>query len=203
MERLIVFNNPTSPVTEAYRTLCANVLAGQGEKIIIEVAGVAENTNASLVAANLAVAIAQAGKTVLLIDCNLRKPKQHELFALQSKGVTNCITGSEYYTTFVQATQQANLFVLAAGGSVVNPAETLLSVAMQSILTEVKATYDVVLIDVPPAGAISDAVALGAKTDGVVLVLTNKQDKVEQAQKAKTLFTQAGVNILGCVLDKA
>ena len=202
MEKLIVFVDPTNPVTESYRTLCAAVLAGQNGSKVIGMTGVAEN-NASLVTANLAVAMAQMGKTVLLIDCNLRNPKQYELFALQNIGLANCITGSESYKTFVQATQQPNLFVLMAGSRVANPVELLSSSVMQSILQETKETYDVVLLDLPPTGYVSDAVVLGAKTDGVVLVLMKKQDKVEHALKAKELFIQAGVSILGCVLDRA
>lgn len=202
MERIIAYNNPASLVTEAYRTLSINILAGLGDKKILVVAAVAENTDVSLVIANLAVAMSQAGKNVLIVDCNLRDPKQHELFGLQNYGVTNCITKGELYTTYVQATKQSNLFVLAAGAAANNPAETLLSAPMETILQEAKATYDVVLLDVPPAGGIVDAVSLGTKTDGALLVLTNKKDKVEQAQKAKEMFTQVSVPILGCILNK-
>lgn len=203
MERIVVYNNPTSPVAEAYRSMCINVQAGLGEKKIVEVAGVADNSYASIVAANLAAAMAQVGKNILLLDCNLRNPRQHELFGIQNRGITDCVLSGEHYKSFVQATAQANLFVLTAGTTVRNPAEVLLSQNMQNILNETKETYDVVLLDVPPAGTVSDAVALGTKTDGVLLVLVNKQDKVEQAQKVKEMFTQAGVPILGCVLDKA
>lgn len=203
MERIMVYNNPEGPVTEAYRTLCTNVLVALGEKKILEVAGVAENSNISTVTANLAVAMAQMGKTVLVVECNLRNPKLHELFGLQNNGLAECATSGAYYKTFIQSTPQANLFVLAAGTTVTNPTEALLRKTMENLLNEVKEPYDVVLLDAPSVETVSDAVALGTKTDGVLLVVTNKQDKVEQAQKAKEMFTQAGVNILGCILDKA
>ena len=203
MERIMVYNNPNGSVTEAYRTLCTNVLATLGKRKILEVTAVAENSDASTITANLAVVMAQAGENVLVLDCNLRNPKQHELFGLQNKGLADCISSGEYYKTFVQATSQANLFVLTAGAKVINPAEVLLGKTMCSLLKEVKETYDVVLLDAPSVETISDAVALGTKTDGILLVLTNKKDKVEQAQKAKAMFTQAGVNIFGCILDKA
>lgn len=203
MEKIVVYKQPTGVMTEAYRTMCTNVLVALGEKKILEVAGVAENNNSvSIVTANLAIAMAQAGKNVLLVDCNLRNPKQHELFGLQSNGLTDCILLGGNYETFVHQMAQDNLFVLAAGKPVTNPVETLLSANMQSILYAAKGTYDVILLDMPPVGTLADTVALGTKTDGVLLVLANKKDKVEQAQKAKDVLIQAGVAILGCVLDK-
>lgn len=201
MERLIVHEEPGSLITKAYRILCTNVLSRHNERII-EVVGVAENNNTSLVVANLAVAIAQAGKSILLVDCNLHTPKQHELFALQNSGVTDCIITGDSYKSYVQATRQVNLSVLTAGTAVENPVEMLLSGAMQKVLKESRETYDIVLLDLPSIAAASDAVALGIHADSVLLVLTNKQDKVEQAKKAKEVFLQAGVPILGCVLDK-
>ena len=203
MEGLIVCKEPEGIVAEAYRVMCANVLAVLGEKKVVEVAGVADAGNTSAVVANLAVAMAQAGKNVLVADCNLRNPKQHELFGLQNKGVVECSTSGEYYTTYVQATSQANLFVLAAGIMVGSPAGTLLSKSTQELLQVAKETYDVILLDVPPVTVASDAIAIGTKTDGVMLVITNKKDKVKGAQKAKEMLAQAGISVLGCVLDKA
>lgn len=201
MEKLVVYKEPAGQIAEAYRIFCTNLLSGQAENKVIEATGFADNSTASLVVANLAVTMAQAGKKVLLMDCNLHTPQQHELFALNNSGITDCITAGEDYKTFVQATQQTNLFVLTAGSIVVNsPAELLLSAAMQSIITDVKETYDVVLLDVPPVGAASGAITLGVKTDGVLLVIINKQAKVEQAKKAKEMFIKAGISVLGCVL---
>ena len=203
MERIAVFKNPTSQISESYRSLCTNALAKLEDKKILEVAGIAEDTTASLVIANLAVALAQTGKKVLIIDCNLRGPKQHELFELNNNGLTDCIGASENYNTFVQPTVQKNLFVLAAGSTTPdNPVETLLCPEMDNILRETKDSYDVVLLDVTPVDTVSDAVALGTKTDGVLLVFTNKKDKVKKAQKAKGGYLRAGVPVFGCVLDK-
>lgn len=203
MERLIVYKEPNNPVSEAYRIFCTNLLAGIDNKRIIELTGVAGITDISVVIANLAISMAQAGKKVLLIDCNLRSPQQKELFQLQDRGLTDCLMDVQDSNSFVQATAQANLFVLTAGTAVTNPVETLLSQPMQELLNMVKEEYDIVLLEAPSVAGVADALALGTKTDGVVLVLTNKKDKVEQAQKAKESFIQAGVTILGCVLDKA
>ena len=203
MEELIICKEPEGTVAEAYRVMCAKVLAALGEKKVVEVTSVSDAGNTCTVVANLAVAMAQAGKNVLVIDCNLRNPKQHELFCLQNKGVAEFSTSGEYYTTFVQETTQSNLFVLAAGSIAGNPAEMLSSMATQDLLQRAKETYDVILLDMPPVTVVSDAIALGTRTDGVLLIITNKKDKVEEAQKAKEMFMQAGISVLGCVLDKA
>ena len=168
MERITVYTQPASSVAEAYRALCINVLAGVGEKRLIEVAGVSNNVDASLVIANLAVALAQAGKHVLVMDCNLRSPKQHEVFGVPNRGVTECLASTGSIADFVQQTVQQNLQVLPAGATISNPIEKLLSTTFENMLSEVKTIY-----------------------------------KVEQAQKAKEMFIQAGVPVLGCVLDKA
>ena len=204
MERIIMYTDPTGYAAEAYRKICANMLAALGEKKIVEIVALANNSNASMITANLAVAIAQAGKTVLLADCNLRNPQQHSLFNIQNTGITDCLTVEEDYISFVQTTSQHNLYVLTAGSIMANnPVESLLSPSMQKILLKARETYEVILVEVPPVGTVSDAISLGMKTDGVLLVFTNKKDKVEQAQKAKEMFIQAGVPVLGCILDKA
>lgn len=203
MERLIVYKKPTDPVTEAYRRFCANMLATLGGKKTVEIVAVSDSSNASLITANLAVAMAQAGKRVLLVDCNLHNPCQHTLFNLQNNGITDCLAAEGDITYFVQVTPQQNLFILTAGAATTqNPVEALMGISMQKVFFEAKADYDVILLDVPSIGAVSDAISLGAITEGVLLVLTNKKDKVEQVQKVKEMFIQAGVTILGCVLDK-
>lgn len=203
MEGLIFDKEHEGVIIEAYRALCANVLATLGEKKVVEFASVADASNTSAVVSNLGIALAQVGKSVLIIDCNLRNPKQYELFGVSNRGIVDCVSSGEPYTTFVQATKQENLFVLAAGVVGGSPTETLLSKEMQTLLQDAKEIYDVILLDVPPVATVNDAIALGTQTDGVLLIVTNKQDKVEQAQKAKEMFTQAGVTVLGCILDKA
>ena len=203
MEGLIFDKEPVGIVAVAYRALCANVLATLGEKKILEVAGVADTGNTSAIVANLGVALAQSGKNVLIIDCKLRNPKQHELFGVPNRGLVDCVSSIAPYTSFVQVTKQDNLFLLAAGVAEGSLTDILLSKGVQNLLQDAKETYDVILLDVPPVATVYDAIALKIETDGVLLVLTNKHDKVEQVQKVKEMFTQAGVTILGCILDKA
>lgn len=203
MEKIIVYSEPSSPITEAYRKLCFNLLAELSGRKIIEVAAVSSCCNSSNLLANLAVAVAQAGKKVLILDCNMRSPKQQDVFGLSNSGVADVLGSDGNLYDFVQQTEQRNLQVLTSGSPVVNPVEMLMSPAMQQILDTVCIDYDVVLVDVPPIEKVTDAIAMGSKTDGVLLVVTNKTDKVSLVQNAKKMFVQAGVPILGCVLDKA
>lgn len=198
---ITTYKEPTGPIADAYRALCFNVLAGLGTKKIIEVVGISDS-NASVVIANLAVAMAQAEKSVLVLDCDLHNPQQHTIFGLQNRGLSDCINEGGDYNNFIQPAIQNNLKVLTAGSTVVNPAEVLLSPAMQDILLEARKAYDAILLDVPPLDTVSDAIGLGTKADGILLVITRKQDKVEQIQKAKELFMQVGATVLGCVLNK-
>lgn len=202
MEKLVVYTQPTDPITEAYRVLCTNVMAGLGEKKLIEVVGISTNAGAGLVAANLAVAMAQAGHQTLVMDCNLRSPEQHLLFGLPNRGITEYLVSATSFTDFVQHTAQQNLQLLTAGTAVLNPVETLLSVPMKKLLNDVKAAYDVIILCVPVTGNTSDAIALGTLTDGAVLVIADKEDRVETALRTKESFIQADVDILGCILNK-
>lgn len=201
MEKLMVYSQPSGSVAEAYRAMCINMLAVLGERKIIEVAGVNEDINASLVTANLAITFAQAGKKVLLIDGNLRKPHLHDFFNLQNTKINNSFDANDF-GDFVQQTAQVNLEILTWNKDIATPLEVLLSSSLQQTFEVMRSKYDIVLINAPYVGEVSDAVALGTKTDGVVLVFVNKKDKVKRALKAKEMLLQAGVNVLGCVLDK-
>lgn len=203
MEKVIVYSKPVSPVTEAYRALCLNLLASLGDKKVIEVTGVTTNSNSGEVVANLAVAAAQTGKNILVMDCNFRKPMQHEVYGLQNNGIAEVLRSNVDFHDFVQATVQPNLQLLAAGTAEAEPAAILQSAELQQTIETARNEYDLVLLDVPAAGETTDAVLLGTKTDGTILVVANKTDKAENVQKVKEMLTQAGITIIGSILNKA
>ena len=202
---LLTFKDPKSPVAEAYRTIRTNLqYSGVDKEMkVVEVTSAVPNEGKSTVIASLGVVLAQARKRVLLLDCDFRNPTQHKLFGLHNKGLTNFMAGNgEDYTAFIQQVDQENLDIILSGPIAPNPSEMLMSNKMQDLLERVRTEYDYVLIDTPPVMPVTDAAVLGAKVDGVMLVIASGADKPELVQAAKTRLIQGGANILGCILNK-
>lgn len=201
---LTAFNDAKSPVTEAYRTIRTNLsFSGVDKQLkIIEVTSAVPNEGKSTVMASLAIVMAQAGKKVLLVDCDFRNPTQHKLFGLPNKGVSNCIaTGGDFHE-IIQHIDQENIDILTSGPVAPNPSEILMSNRMQEFLNTAREEYDYVLIDTPPVMPVTDSAVLSSKTDGVMLVIASGEDKPELVKAAKTRLEQAGANIIGCILNK-
>ena len=201
---LLAFKDPKSPVAEAYRTIRTNLqFSGVDREMkVVEVTSAVPNEGKSTVIASLAVVLAQARKKVLLLDCDFRNPTQHKLFGLHNKGLTNYMANGDDYSGFIQHVDQENLDILLSGPVAPNPSEMLMSNKMQDLLDRVRTEYDYVLIDTPPIMPVTDAAVLGAKVDGVMIVIASGADKPELVQAAKTRLVQGGANILGCILNK-
>ena len=203
--QLIVHEQPKSPIAEAYRTLRTNIqyakVDGELKVLLFTSAGPGEGK--STVAANTAVALAQAGHRVILMDCDLRKPVQHHIFGLNKKGLTNCLVGESPAIELLQDTEVTNLRVLTSGPVPPNPAELLGSSRMGIALDTLKEAADFVLLDSPPTIAVTDACVLSRRADGVILVLDADTVRPDMAQKAKELLENAQANILGAILNRA
>ena len=201
---LLAFQDPKSPVAEAYRTIRTNLqFSGVDKEMkVIEVTSAVPNEGKSTVIGSLAVVLAQARKKVLLLDCDFRNPTQHKLFGLHNKGLTNFMANGDDFVSFIQHVEQENLDILVSGPGAPNPSEMLMSNKMQDLLDRVRTEYDYVLIDTPPIMPVTDSAVLGAKVDGVMIVIASGADKPELVQTAKTRLVQGGANILGCILNK-
>jgi len=202
--RLIVHEQAKSPIAEAFRTLRTNIqfskIDGGLHTILFTSAGPGEGK--STVIANTAVAMAQAGKKVILLDCDLRKPTQHKIFHLERNGLTNSIVEEIPIMELIQDTEVANLRVVTSGPIPPNPSELLGSVHMGEILDTLQKECDLLLIDVPPAVAVTDACVLAARVDGVVIVLDSDAVRPDMAQKTRDLIRKAHGNILGVILNR-
>lgn len=203
--RLIVHEQPKSPIAEAYRTLRTNIQYARvdGELKVLLVSSAGPSEGKSTVAANSAVALAQAGHRVILVDCDLRKPVQHHIFQLNKKGLTNCLVGESSAVELLQDTESPNLRVLTSGPIPPNPAELLGSSRMDTLLAALKGAADYLVLDSPPVIAVTDACVLARKADGVLLVLDADQVRPEMAQKAKELLVNAQGTIIGVILNRA
>ncbi|HWQ88596.1 MAG TPA: CpsD/CapB family tyrosine-protein kinase [Desulfitobacteriaceae bacterium] len=202
---LITLEQSKSPISEAYRMLRTNVeftgVDSETKKILITSPGPREGK--STTAANLAVSIAQTGKSVLLVDSDMRNPSQHKIFDLDNReGLSLSLVQDQDSLKYVRITEVPGLVVLTAGPVPPNPAELLGSQRMKHLIAEVSKKFDVVIFDTPPVIAVADAAILAQEADGVILVLAAGEVNRDYARKAKEQLDKVGAKILGSVLNK-
>ena len=202
---LVTQNDPKNPAAEAYRVIRTSVQFAQAGKELktIAITSCTPNEGKSMTIANLAIVLTQAGKSVLLIDCDMRNPTVHKNFNLSNKvGLSSCISMGTAVADAVQETAIEGLDALTAGVIPPNPSELLGSERMQTILQRAKEEYDYVLIDTPPVLPVTDSLVLGSMVDGLILVIDSGEIKVEMARDVKNQLVHSGANILGVVLNK-
>ncbi len=204
-DELVTLASPKSPPAEAYRTLRSNINFATVDtpvtSVLITSAGAAEGKTCTT--ANLAVVMAQSGQSVLLVDTDLRRPKLHRYFDLDaSRGLTNVLVGDFDYADVLQETGIPGLKLLASGPLPPNPAELLDSERMAQLLTHLGESFDIVLLDSPPAIVLTDACVLAAKVDTVVFVLEAGKVTREAGREMRRLIENARGAILGGVLNK-
>ena len=202
---LIAHNDLKTPATEAYRVIRTSIQFAQAGKELktLAVTSCIPNDGKSMTAANLAVVLTQAGKSVLLIDCDMRNPTVHKNFNLSNKvGLSSCISMGTALSDAVQKTSIEGLYALTGGVIPPNPSELLGSEQMKNVLQRAKEQYDYVLIDTPPVMPVTDALIVSRFVDGMILVIASAEVKVEMARDVKNQLVNAGANILGVVLNK-
>ncbi|MBP1154387.1 MULTISPECIES: CpsD/CapB family tyrosine-protein kinase [unclassified Paenibacillus] len=196
--------NPKSYISEAYRTLRTNIQFSTFDNHIrsIVVTSSEPSEGKSTTITNLAVAFAQEGKKVVLIDADLRKPTLHHYFMKSNRiGLSNLLAGQYTIQQAISDTHIENLSLISSGPVPPNPAEMLNSKRMEQQLQELKETYDIILMDTPPTLAVTDAQVLSAKCDGVVFVLNSGKVKRDTARKAMERLQHVNAKILGVVLN--
>ncbi len=203
MERteLIALSNPGSLVVGAYRNVRSFIYAAGVGLRVVGITGVVPDEEKCVFTVNLAIVIAQAGKKVLLIDCDFAHPMQHTLLQLENRGLFEAVNSESKVSAFCQPTKQAGLSLLAAG-SVALP-DLLASEHFPKMLDELKNDYDYILLDAPAVLASADALAAAGCADGVVLVVESGKEKPKTVRLAKKRLEQAKAHILGCVLNSA
>lgn len=201
---IITSQNPKSPVSEAYRTLRTSIEFSRvdGELKSIMITSATPGEGKSTTAANLAAVYAQADKRVLIIDADLRKPTLHYAFNLSNRiGLTSYLAGQSKLEYCITVSEENQVDVLPSGPLPPNPAEMLSSKRMKNMLEELRAQYDILLIDTPPVLAVTDAQIVATLCDGVLLVVNSGKVKREQAAKAQASLNHVKARILGVVLN--
>ena len=204
-DNLILNRGTKSVVAEAYRVLRTNIMFSSIDKKITSIAVTSSGPGEgkSITVSNFAIALAQAGSRVLIVDADLRKPRIHKIFNISnSVGLTNIIVQNLDWKTRVQTTEVKNLGIITSGPIPPNPSEICGSEKMKSLINAFKEEFDYVIIDTPPAGVVTDGALVGAYTDGIILVVASGDVEIEAAKRAKGLLDNVKANILGVVLNK-
>src|SRR5215213_6423052 len=201
--QLVTVSKPETLAAESYRILRTNLqIAGTDRHLpSLLISSPSRGDGKSDVAANLAVVLARAGKLVILIDANLRRPQTATLFGVPDQNGLAQLLDSESLPEPVAVSSVPNLFVLPAGGVASNSSEILGSQRMYRLIQEYKSRADVVLIDSPPLWY-SDALALAPQVDGVLLVVSSGTTGRENTFNAVESLRLVGARIIGTVLNR-
>jgi capsular exopolysaccharide synthesis family protein len=205
LNEMISIRNPKSHGAEAFRTLRTNIQFSSLDEEIktLVVTSTQPGEGKSTVISNLGITVAQSGKKVLLIDCDLRKPTVHKKLGLSNQdGLTTLLAKEKKLDEVVQTTNIKNFFVLTSGPIPPNPAELLGSKKMKNFLNELQEYFDMILIDAPPVLAVTDAQILSTCCDGVVFVAGYGQAEKNAIVRAKELVDKVGGKIIGVVINK-
>ncbi|PTT67402.1 polysaccharide biosynthesis tyrosine autokinase [Arthrobacter sp. HMWF013] len=196
---------PQSPRAESFRQLRTNLqfanISGQAKSVLItsSLPGEGKSTTAT----NLAIALAQAGQTVCLVDADLRRPMVNEYLGLErNAGLTTALVGGTELNDLLQPWGDDNLYVLTSGRIPPNPSELLGSPEMKNLLERLETAFDSVVIDAPPLLPVTDAAVLSQHVGGVVLVVGAQKIKEQDLEKALKALDMVGANLLGLVVNR-
>jgi capsular exopolysaccharide synthesis family protein len=199
---LTMLADPHSPAAEAYRSLAANLRFAYANRQIqtIGITSSAPGEGKSTTVANLAIALAEGGGRVIVIDADLRRPIMHTLFGLErQEGLASLLLGEQTQLP-LQDTQAPGVRVLTCGPVPANPLDVLASRRLEHALSLARAQADFVLVDTSPAGALADAAVLAPRLDGMLLVVSAGRTKRDLARRAREQLERVNANLLGVVL---
>lgn len=208
---LVINRNPKSLFSESIRSIRTNLAFSSLDKdvkLIINTSPEASDGK-SFVTANLAVAYAQEGKKVLLIDADLRRGRQHEIFEIMnvtSGGYSNLMLNFKEnipLEKYIFPTFDKNIDLLPTGPMPPNPVELLASENNKRLIEKLKERYDLIIMDCAPVIGLSDSLILATMSDINMLTVSVKKTKMENLERAKKQFEQANAKIHGVILNKA
>jgi capsular exopolysaccharide synthesis family protein len=202
-QELPLLDNPYSPVSTSFEMLQTNLgfTVSDKELRVILVTSATPGEGKSFVAANLALAAAYVGRRVLLVDADMRRPRQHRIWEIHNLlGLSNILAGQAQLENAVQEVSPL-VNMLPAGKIPPNPVALLDSQRMATLVEEASKDYDFVIIDTPPLTAVTDPLIVGKYVDGLLLVVRPGQVEYSAVTAAKSLLNQAKVPILGMVVN--
>jgi len=201
---LLTHAQPHSILSESYRSFRTNLefIKRSRNAQVIMITSPCSGDGKTTTSCNLATIIAHAGKRVLLIDADLRRPSLAKVFGLkQDEGLSQILLRAKPFHGVVQKTEVDNLDVLTSGAYVTNPAELLASSQFAECLQQARQTYDTIIIDTPPILAVTDASVVSAVADGLLLVVSAMMTKRFDAQHSMEVLKALGTPVLGIVIN--
>jgi len=201
---LIVQEDPKSLISEAYRTVRTGILfsGSKPSPQFIQVTSAGPQEGKTITAANVATVMAQSGSRVLIMDCDMRKPRIHEIFEIpNSRGLSDLLVNGEEGFSFIKKTKVPNLDLIACGTIPANPSELLGSKRMQRFLTLLGEKYDRIIMDSPPVLAVTDSIVLSRLVEGIILVVGAGASSKNSVTRAVELLKEVNARICGAVLN--
>lgn len=201
---LIAHHAPTSSYSENYRTIRTTLLMASPDSKLrtVAVTSALPQEGKTVTISNLGVTLAQAGKRVIIVDADLRKPRQQRIFKVRNtSGLTTYLTGGAAQRKLVYATDIPNLSLINAGPVPPNPVELLGSEKMASLLEELKGIFDYILLDTPPVLAVSDALVMGPSLDGAILVVRGGKTSRDAVRSAREMLEKHKIKCAGIIIN--
>ncbi len=192
--------------TEAYKALRTNLefLAATNNAKKILIASSLSGEGKTCLSINLAISLAQIGKKVIILDCDLRKPKVHKYLRIKHSsrfGVSTVLSGGTELDSAIGYLEDLNLYVMLAGPTPPNPSELLFSERSKVMFDKLAERFDYIICDTAPAAIVTDAIALSQNCDGVIFVIRQNYANVDQVKETISRFENVGTKILGTVLN--
>jgi succinoglycan biosynthesis transport protein ExoP len=204
--RVIDTLGATHPISEAYRTVRNGLLYASLDKplSLIAVSSALPSEGKSTFVINLAISFAREGKKVLVVDCDLRRPAQHRNFPTTSNhiGITDVLTQTAAVEDAIQHTSVDKVHLLTSGVLPTDPARLIESLRFRQLLLDLQKSYDVVLVDTPPALVVNDAMVIARSVDGIVLVVESGRTNGKTVVDLRQRFESAAIEPIGLVLNK-
>ena len=205
--RLIAHEDPKSPISESYRSLRTNITYSSPNKKIVSllISSPQPGEGKSTTTANLAIAFAQLKKKTLLVDADLRKPVQHNVFGFpRSPGLSDYLIGeTNNVEDIIQPVEIENLYLISAGTLPPNPSELLGSKGMEKLIAQLEDDWDIVLFDSPPIVAVTDASMISSEIDAIGLVVKAGQTDKAAIDRALDTISNVKAPLIGAILNGA
>jgi len=201
---LIVHDKPKSSVAECCRNIRTNLMFMSPDKPLrtLVISSGAPKEGKTTVAISLAIAMAQSGKRILLVDTDLRRPRIHRAFGLRSTlGVTSVLVGECTLMNAVQETKVPNLYIIPCGPVPPTPSELLHTKKFNELIKNAETEFDCVLFDSPPLGAVTDAAIIGPQVDGVILIAKSGRTSRDTLRTSLKQMRDVSARVVGGVVN--